>query len=167
MYKSGQLWIGFSIGFNEHFCTHYISSDDEQIFDFADDQEDKSRLVEDESEYSDQDDELNENNEGTECDSDNSECDEAVLLILKYYLKHNLTMRALEDLLRLFNELFSMKTESVPKSKYPFKKAIPKMEEPIIHYYCKVNLCVTISNVKTASTNSILVANANQHTLYN
>lgn len=71
-------------------------------------------------------------------DSDVSDSDDIVsLLILQFYLRHNLTWVALDDLLTLLNRIIKTKTAVVPRSKYLFQKILPKTEAPIYHYYCK------------------------------
>lgn len=63
---------------------------------------------------------------------------DVVLMILTFYLRHNLTWAALEHLLQLVNEI-SLGTE--PTTKYLFSKLLPTLSKPTYHYYCqKCNL---------------------------
>lgn len=59
------------------------------------------------------------------------------MMILSFYLRHNLTWQALGDLLQLFNELRSMKVTKLPNSTYLFRKALPPVDRFVTHFYCK------------------------------
>lgn len=63
--------------------------------------------------------------------------EETAMLILQYFLRHNLTWVALDELLTLINRILEMKTPAVPKSKYLFQKVLPDTEAPVIHFYCR------------------------------
>lgn len=63
--------------------------------------------------------------------------DTVATLILQYYLRHNLTWVALDELVVLINRIKLMETAVVPKSKYLFRKLLPETESPIYHFYCK------------------------------
>lgn len=73
-------------------------------------------------------------------------------LILQFYLRHNLTLSALDDLLRLINKVKTMTTADIPKSKYLFKKVLPLTEEPKIHHYCKRCVAYIGEETKLLST---------------
>lgn len=74
----------------------------------------------------------------SDSDVDDSDVDDPVaLLILQFYLRHNLTSVALDELLTLINKINKMESANIPKSKYLFHKLLPKTESPIMYYYCK------------------------------
>lgn len=58
----------------------------------------------------------------------------AVLMILAFFLRHNLTWVALEHLLQLIN---GISPGAVPTSKYLFSKLLPSTQKPTYHYYCR------------------------------
>lgn len=58
----------------------------------------------------------------------------AIHMILTFYLKHNLSWVALEDLLLLFNVIVG--GNIFPKSKFLFKKRFNLPIRPQFHYYC-------------------------------
>ena len=61
---------------------------------------------------------------------------EALLMILTYAARHQITGSALDDLLKLINHLFGQ--EVVPASKYAFNKVFQKnMDKVKFHLYCK------------------------------
>lgn len=64
---------------------------------------------------------------------------EALQMILAFFLRHNLTFAALEDLLILVNNLLSQK--SLPESKYFFFKLFSKNFSPSNVFFCKNNKC--------------------------
>ncbi|KAG4071129.1 hypothetical protein HA402_014397 [Bradysia odoriphaga] len=119
-------------------------SDDETSFSERWESEDTDNESERISEDTDSESESESNSEeeysddSIECGSDSeSNCDESVLLILEYFLRHNLTKIALDDLLSLVNKLIALGVKEVPRSKYLFNKLLPKVEQPLRHYYCK------------------------------
>lgn len=105
----------------------------------CDDDIDAMELTDSESESSDSDSEFSSENDEPMYDNEESSNvnEEAVLMILSFYLRHNLTWQALGDLLQLFNELRRMNVTKLPNSKYLFRKALPPVDRYITHYYCK------------------------------
>lgn len=93
------------------------------------------------SEESDMDEELQSETDSDEddpnVDNSNDSDDTVAMLILEFYLRHNLTWVALDELLTLITSIVKMEAPVVPRSKYLFQKVLPKTEEPIYHYYCK------------------------------
>lgn len=68
----------------------------------------------------------------------NLECkvSNAVLMILSFFLEHQLTWVALEDLLQLFSHVLGPNSH-LPKTKYFFKKCFDVNDRAIFHFYCK------------------------------
>jgi hypothetical protein len=60
-------------------------------------------------------------------------------MILSYYLRHNLSWVALEDLLLLFNTVFG--SGVLPNSKYLFRKLFPPDDKPTFHFFCSNKNC--------------------------
>lgn len=61
---------------------------------------------------------------------------EAVLMVMSYAAKHNITGTQLDDLLKLINTLFGK--EVLPRSKYMFQKVFKNNSDVVeFHYYCK------------------------------
>jgi hypothetical protein len=73
---------------------------------------------------------------------------DALVMILSFYLKHNLTWVALEHLLMLVNSIFGSKV--LPESKYAFRKIFPSDIKPLYHFYC--NFCSLLLEGETCST---------------
>lgn len=61
---------------------------------------------------------------------------DAVLLILSYYIRHNLTWTALSNLLTLISILLGDQS-TLPKTKHMFKKIFGKDIKPQFHFYCR------------------------------
>ena len=57
-----------------------------------------------------------------------------VVMILAFYLRHNLTWTALEHLLQLIN---SISPGAAPTTKYLFSKQLHTSQKPKYHYYCR------------------------------
>lgn len=66
--------------------------------------------------------------------SGNTTSNRVVLMILAFFLRHNLTWVALEHLLQLINEI---SPGAAPTSKYLFSKLLPATRKPTYHYYCR------------------------------
>lgn len=64
---------------------------------------------------------------------------EALQMILIFFIRHNLTFAALEDMLLLINSL--LKVNSLPTSKYNFFKCFPNRYKPKYNYYCNNKKC--------------------------
>jgi Transposase family tnp2 len=62
-----------------------------------------------------------------------SENDRAIM-VLMYYLRHNLSLAALDDLLTLINAISGQKL--LPKSTFLFKKLFPPAIQPNFHFFC-------------------------------
>lgn len=60
---------------------------------------------------------------------------EAMMMVMMFYLKHNLTWVALTDLLSLINNIFG--SNVLPQSKYLFKKSFPTNMKPQYNYFCQ------------------------------
>lgn len=81
---------------------------------------------------------------------------EALQMILIYFMRHNLTFAALEDLLLLVNSM--LKINSLPTTKYNFFKSFSMPISPKYHFYCKNKLCGNLimsssdRNVKHSTT---------------
>lgn len=72
----------------------------------------------------------------------NSETSMAVGLIFQFYVRHNLTWVALDDLLKLLNSLSQCKLKSIPTTSYLFKKFLPESQQPIYTFTVKSALCI-------------------------
>lgn len=79
---------------------------------------------------------------------------EVLMMVMMFYLKHNLSWIALTDLLALINNIFG--SNILPQSKYLFRKAFPTTMKPKYHFYCQScslfieNLqCITCPNCDT------------------
>jgi hypothetical protein len=59
---------------------------------------------------------------------------DAMLMILMFYLRHNLSLTALDDLLFLINTILGV--SSLPKSTFLFKKMFPATVKPEFHFFC-------------------------------
>jgi hypothetical protein len=59
---------------------------------------------------------------------------DCLLLILCFFLRHNLSWTALEHLLLLINTILG--SVVLPNSKYLFKKVFQPDNQPILHYFC-------------------------------
>lgn len=64
---------------------------------------------------------------------------EALQMILIYFIRHNLTFAALEDLLLLVNTM--LKVNTLPTTKYSFLKSFPNSYSPTYNFYCKNKDC--------------------------
>lgn len=62
-------------------------------------------------------------------------------IVLVFYMRHNLTGVALEDLLLLINTILGVK--ALPSSKYLFIKMFSKYYNPRFNFYCKICLTST------------------------
>lgn len=58
-----------------------------------------------------------------------------LLMVMEYYLRHNLSWAALEDLLFLINSIVG--SNILPSSKYLFQNCFNSNESPNYHYYCE------------------------------
>lgn len=61
---------------------------------------------------------------------------DAIIMILGYFLRHDLTWVALEDLLDLFHNVLGDESR-LPKTKYFFKKFFGPNKKAIFHFNCK------------------------------
>lgn len=68
--------------------------------------------------------------------SSNVTTSDAIHMILGYYLRHNLTWKALEHLLELVRVLLGNKC-NLPPTKYFFKKNMLFDTKPVYHFYCR------------------------------
>jgi hypothetical protein len=57
-----------------------------------------------------------------------------MIMVLMFYLRHNLSMLALNDLLLLINSIAG--SNVLPKSTYLFKKLLPKSIKPEFNFFC-------------------------------
>jgi hypothetical protein len=81
----------------------------------------------------------------------NTTISEALLMVLAYFLRHNLTWQALEHLLLLINSILG--SSVLPKSKYLFKKVFPPKLKPTINFFCKnCNLILDQDNLRKLKT---------------
>lgn len=64
---------------------------------------------------------------------------EALQMILVFFIRHNLTFAALEDMLLLINSL--LKANSLPTTKYKFFNCFPNRYAPKYNFYCKNKKC--------------------------
>lgn len=71
---------------------------------------------------------------------------EALQMILIFFIRHNLTFAALEDMLLLINSL--IKVNSLPTTKYKFFKLFSRPYKPKYNFYCKNKFC---GNLLTSS----------------
>jgi Transposase family tnp2 len=65
--------------------------------------------------------------------SDRSRMD-YLIIVLMFYLRHNLSLLALDDLLYLINQIAG--SNILPKSTFLFKKLFPPTIRPNFHFYC-------------------------------
>lgn len=79
----------------------------------------------------------------------NTTVESMMFKVLSYYVRHNLTWVALEDMLSLLNTIFGQ--QILPQSKYLFKKFFPKGFNPIIHHFCE-NCGLYIDEKESATT---------------
>jgi hypothetical protein len=61
---------------------------------------------------------------------------DGIVMILAYFLRHNLTWVALEDLLEVFHNVLGEQS-NLPKTKYFFKKCFGQNQRAVFHFYCK------------------------------
>lgn len=80
------------------------------------------------------DEDISDESDNEDCESSSGYSNPVVLLILAFYLRHNLTWIALEHLLQLINEI---KPGAAPTTKYHFLKLLPSSRKPKYHYYCR------------------------------
>lgn len=60
---------------------------------------------------------------------------EVMMLLTMFYLRHNLSLNGLTDLVCLINSIFGMKV--LPATKYMFQKIFPKCLQPTYHFFCE------------------------------
>lgn len=117
-----------SFEFDDNSLQLEIDSDGDDSYVFQSDTDNSDFDNSDESDYS---------ADSDDCYVGDNVDETVVLIILEFYLRHNLTWTALDDLLSLINRIQKMGKAVVPRSKYLFQKILPKTEAPIYHYYCK------------------------------
>lgn len=75
----------------------------------------------------------------------NSTQSEVLMMVMMFYLKHNLSWSALTDLLVLINNIFG--SNILPQSKFLFRKAFPTTIKPKYHFFCQ-SCSLYIENVQ-------------------
>jgi hypothetical protein len=92
----------------------------------------------------------------------NTTISEALLMVLAYFLRHNLTWQALEHLLLLINSILG--SSVLPKSKYLFKKVFPPKLKPSINFFCKkCNLILDHDQLKNLKNETCPTAGCGEH----
>lgn len=78
---------------------------------------------------------------------------EAMQMILMYFMRHNLTFAALEDVIKLINNI--LKLDALPASKYKFFKLFSGRYKPTNVFFCK--LCSNEIEVSSADSDNAFV----------
>lgn len=119
---------------------HNYEDDDSSEYDEATDadieSDDEATDGDNESEEDDVDDYFQTYFESSEKLHPNLNCSvsECICLILLFFLKHNLSWVCLKDLLDLINAIIGKSV--LPKSKYLFRKFLPRRMKTTFHFYC-------------------------------